>query len=158
MKSAERTLDLNELKDLGKQLLQSGQRANFSLGGNSMYPYLRNGDVATVANLPMQDLKLGQIVVFEQQGKWIAHRLVAIHRADSRITLVSQGDSTLKVDSPIGQDDYLGVLESFSRNGERHQMNSFVARQMAWTMVNLRPIPQHVIRLYLRITNRLFRA
>lgn len=156
MNHEERTLSLDELKDLGRQLLETGKSVNFSLGGTSMFPFLRDGDVGTVFRLPIEALHRGQVLVFEQNGRWIAHRLVAIHHSQNFTRLLCQGDSIIRPDRPIGKDAYLGVLTAFSRDGQPRQLNSFSARSMAWTMVNLRPFPQFFVRLFLRLKKRVF--
>lgn len=158
MNPDERTLSLDELKDVGRHLLLSGKSVNFSLGGTSMYPFLRDGDVGAVLRLPIEELKVGQVVVFEQNGRWIAHRLVSMHRADSGISLLCQGDSILRTDKPIGEAEFLGVIENFIRRGKTHQMDGFFPRKVAWILVNLRPFPQFLARFFLRVKNRVFRA
>lgn len=158
MNADERTLSFEELKDLGRQLLETGKSVNFTLGGTSMFPYLREGDVATVIKIPVHSLKMGHVVVFEQNGKWIAHRLVAIHETGTNLVLQSQGDSIIRPDRPIEKDNYLGVLTACSRNGVPQQLNSFLNRFMAWCMVKLRPFPQLLARLALGVRNRMFRA
>ncbi|MCF8465246.1 MAG: S26 family signal peptidase [Flavobacteriales bacterium] len=154
MNHEERTLSLDELKDVGRHLLDSGQQVEFRLGGNSMFPFLRNGDMATVVKVPMLELKHGQVVVFAQQGKWIAHRLIALDHTQNGSRLVAQGDSIVRFDKPIAEHDYLGIIVGFVRNGRSIEVADYRHRLYGRIFVKLRPFPQALIRLYLKINNR----
>jgi len=154
MMSENRILDSGEAKELGRKLLNDGHQVQFKLGGNSMFPYLRDGEVAVTVRIPADQLKVGQVIVFEQNGRWIAHRLVEIIQTKERSNYVAQGDSIMRPDAPISEDAYMGVVIGFLRNGKQHEVD-FGQEFYGKIMVSLRPFPQFLIRLFLRIRNRL---
>jgi len=67
---------------------------------------------------------------------------------------VAQGDSIMRPDAPISEDAYMGVVIGFLRNGKQHEVD-FGQEFYGKIMVSLRPFPQFLIRLFLRIRNRL---
>jgi hypothetical protein len=152
-----RILETEETKELGRQLLQDGHEVKFKLGGNSMFPYMIDGEVATAFRIPFNQLQLSQVIVFEQNNKWIAHRLVGKEQIQEGLMLITQGDSITRLDSLISEDAYLGVIVGFSCHARHYKVNSWSHRAYGRMMTNLRPFPQFLIRLYLKIRNRLRR-
>lgn len=152
-----RIIDGNEAREIGASLLSEGRSVRFKLGGSSMFPFLRQGDVAAIDPLPMSQLKLGQVIVFENNGRWIAHRLVAIKKDGNSLRLLAQGDSVKTPDSPVLEAHYLGVIGSFSRNGKYHRMDGLMNELYAKMLLTFRPFPQLFIRFFLKVRNRLAR-
>ena len=64
--------DLPELNDL---LLKSGQ-VRLRIASSSMAPTLRPGDEVAVDPARMEEIQIGDLVLFEQRGQLICHRLV----------------------------------------------------------------------------------
>lgn len=153
--SENRILDTDETKELGRKLLNAGHQVRFKLGGNSMFPYMRDGEVAVTERIPIEQLRAGQVLVFEQNGRWIAHRLMGIISTPIGLKYLTQGDSIARPDRPIPEEDYLGVIVGFLRNGDQHGSDGGIAQFYGKIMVALRPFPQVLIRLLLRIRNRL---
>lgn len=151
MNDENQVLSLGELREVGERLLASGHRVWFRLGGMSMYPYLLPDDKAEVAFSNIDDLKLGQVIVFNQNGKWLAHRLVA--KMNDR--LVAQGDSILRPDLPISFDNFKGVVVARDRSGALKTLNPNSV--YSFWMVNFKPLAQLLIRVYLKFKRTLTR-
>ena len=152
-------LDVNEARELGVSMLRSGHQVRFKLGGNSMFPFLKNGDVAVVGQLPINQIKRGQIVVFEQQDRWIAHRVVKIEvQPNGKLQFVTRGDSARRSDLPFNENGYLGAVLRFTRDGKQYGMDGLTAAFYAKLMLWLQPIPQWTTHLFLRLKNRLQRG
>lgn len=145
MKDEKRVLSLNELREVGERLLSSGHRVWFKLGGMSMYPYLLPGDKAEVASANIDNLQLGQIIVFVQNGKWLAHRLVA--KTDDQ--LIAQGDSIPRPDQPISFDHFKGVVLTRDRSGTLKILNPR-SLYSCW-MVKFSPFAQRSVRISLKL-------
>jgi len=80
-----------------------------------MAPFIRDGDVITVAPLQQTLPKLGEVVAFTrpESGKLVVHRVVAIHTNAVSI----QGDNGLDyVDGVIPQTNLLGRVTRIERN------------------------------------------
>ncbi|MBN2254417.1 MAG: S24/S26 family peptidase [Deltaproteobacteria bacterium] len=63
----------------------------YKVEGNSMYPLLRDSDMVVVSPVPVERLKKGTIVVFEEtKGEYIVHRLVK-KTGDGKVILRGDG-------------------------------------------------------------------
>ena len=150
-----RILDAVETKELGRKLLVDGHQVRFRLGGSSMFPYLMEGDIAITVRVPIEQLALGQVIVFEQNGRWIAHRLMALDRTPEGSWMVAQGDSIVRPDKPIAEHDYVGIIVGFVRNGRSVEVADSRHRLYGRLFVKLRPVPQALTRSFLKIYDRL---
>ncbi len=65
--------------------------------GMSMFPILMPGDKVQVRRVGVQDMRVGQVLVFENQGQWVAHRLIA-KQEDGK--LITKGDGTAMEGQP----------------------------------------------------------
>lgn len=157
MSNDERIIDLDEAHKLGASLLAEGRTVRVKLGGSSMFPFLRQGDVAQIKPVPITELKRGQVIVFEHKGRWTAHRLVAIRNKATIPHLLAHGDSVRRADPPILKEYYLGVVKGFSRNGKEHKVDGLMNELYARMMLTFRPFLQLSIRLFLRVSNRVRR-
>jgi len=62
--------------------------------GYSMYPLLREGDVVFAYKAPPDQIKPGQIIIFEGVGgKLIIHRVIDVKRVGDRFYYVTKGDN-----------------------------------------------------------------
>ena len=87
----------------------------FRATGASMMPVVRPGDVLTVRRCGMAGLQLGHIVLYQREGKLVAHRIIHIH--DDLLT--TRGDSVRRDDLPIRECDIVGQVVSLVRRGHR---------------------------------------
>ncbi|MBL4585717.1 MAG: hypothetical protein JKX84_01465 [Flavobacteriales bacterium] len=153
--AATRVFSENEVKKIGRDILRSETAVRLRLSGNSMFPFLLRNDVAIIEPIPVSELKVGQVVVFENDDRWIAHRLVLLNYVDEKVQLQTQGDSLPRADKIFGEKDYLGVISAVFRNDKELNLNGFLSESIAWAMVNFRPVSQMVSRITLRIRNKL---
>lgn len=68
-------LGLTDLPELSDLLLRS-ERVRLRIAGSSMAPTLRPGDEVGVEPVPTDEFRVGDLVLFEQRGQLICHRLV----------------------------------------------------------------------------------
>lgn len=153
MNAKERTFDLSEARQVGASLLDSGHPIRLKLGGNSMFPFLRQDDIATVVQVQISELKPGQIIVFEQGERWVAHRLVKIQWQVNKWVCLAQGDSTKKMDLPFSEKEYIGVIQNYTRNKQFYTVNHLIANVYGALMLSFRPLPQWFIYYALRVRN-----
>ena len=64
---------------LRKEAISKGHSVKTIASGTSMFPFLRKGDLLTIEPVLMDEIKRGDVVVFESEEKWIAHRVIKIH-------------------------------------------------------------------------------
>lgn len=93
------------------ELLREAGHATIEVGGNSMLPAIRPGDVLSVETGPAA---IGDVVVFNQAGHLCAHRLLAV--VDSQA--ITRGDANQRLDLPFACKEILGRVTSLERNGK----------------------------------------
>lgn len=90
-----------------------------------MYPVLRDRDQGLVRTVDVCTLRRGAIVVFEQNGKILAHRLIDIRQNKAGLVFTAKGDNNRFYDKPFGEDSIKGVVSAYLREGKLHSLNSF---------------------------------
>ena len=150
-------LSSDETNEIRASLLKAGHSVELKLGGNSMFPYLRSGDIGTLTRIEPGSLQLGQVIVFQDNDRWVAHRLAAINHQGKELQFVTQGDSCIRSDRPFSEVEYLGVIQVISRRGKQIPTMENVSSVSTKMLLHLRPIPQTIIHFLLRLRNRISR-
>ncbi len=140
-------LGQEEVRELSKKLLEDNKAVKLRLGGQSMYPTFRSGDIGIVEPTGGLLPEIGQIVVYRSNERWIAHRLVKRQIIDAEEVFVLQGDSLMVSDAVVKNQQVLGIIHRIERAGISKKSRSIVT----WVYVHLRPIPQGIGRLVLKI-------
>jgi ATP-binding cassette, subfamily B, bacterial len=136
----------SEINILTEQLLNSKQDVSLRVGGYSMYPTLKPGDIITIRRTYIEDIKLGDIVVYRTEKKWIAHRIQQINSRFDKSEFITKGESCKKPDIPVPAKDIIGKVISFSRNGRLKNMNEKV--RLKWENF---PLNGPLIRLWIML-------
>ena len=103
---------------LRKEAIKNGHAVQTLASGYSMFPFLRKGDLLTVEPVSMDKIKRGDVVVFESEEKWIAHRVISISNFLNTIELTLRGDTRLHKDPIVHLENYVGKVVGFKRNGK----------------------------------------
>lgn len=115
VKTEELPLSGSTLLELMRAVLQKGVPFRFRAKGWSMTPFIRNGDVVTVA--PLDDKpRIGEVVAFihPQANVLIVHRIIGKNGTNFFI----QGDSlAARTDGYIPYENLLGKVTSVERDG-----------------------------------------
>ena len=90
------------------------------LAGNSMYPFLKERDVAIVRPSKEKDLKKGDIILYSQGGKRIFHRIVGIRYPYYLVA----GDHCITVEE-IQEKQIIGKMEFILRDEEKRYQNNW---------------------------------
>ena len=88
--------------------------------GVSMLPLLREGkDIFTVEKKGAERCKRGDVVLFKREpDEYILHRVVEVREND----YVILGDNCINPEYGIKDEDILGVMTSYVRNGKEHKV------------------------------------
>lgn len=87
--------------------------------GNSMNPTLTDGDQILVKTVSLQDLRLGDIIVYKNKDQLIAHRfLYRNFRKDNIAEIIAKADNSSERDSPSSSDCLLGKVVEINRRGK----------------------------------------
>jgi len=104
------------LKALLQDVIKRGKKFRFETKGFSMHPFVRNGDVLTLAPLSGRKIQIGDIVACEEpvSRKLIVHRVV---RKKEKGYLV-KGDNSYKADGCVQRDSIYGRVVRVERKGK----------------------------------------
>jgi len=102
------------LIELIRGVHQKGASLRFLARGISMSPFIKDGDIITVAPAHQSPVSLGDIVAFihPENGKPVVHRIVEI----SGSSFVIRGDNLQKADGLIPDSNILGIVTKVERN------------------------------------------
>ena len=81
-----------------------------------MMPAVHSGDVLTVGPIGPGSIAPGDIVLFRQSGRPIAHRVSAVHLNEMGETMIdARGDGKAASDAPVAETRVLGKVLSIDR-------------------------------------------
>lgn len=102
--------------ELIEAVLGKGAPFRFQANGLSMFPFIRDGDILTIAPKP-KNLRLGNVVVFVNpgNGRLTVHRIIGIDRNNYEV----RGDNCPKADGAISHADILGHIAQVEHRGRR---------------------------------------
>ncbi len=83
--------------------------------GTSMYPILFPGDRVIVTRVDFQNVRTGDIIVFEGRADVFTHRVIKTTRG----ALLSKGDNSIFPDPPITDRNLMGKVTAYERNGRQ---------------------------------------
>ncbi|MEH7109023.1 MULTISPECIES: hypothetical protein [Bacillaceae] len=118
--------------------------------GNSMFPFIRQGDLCRFSLCDLSTIKKGDVLLFySQTGRLIAHRFV---RKEHNL-YVLKGDTNLGFDQPIEADRILGKLAQVKKQHVRLSSNHLVLRIWSKTILAF-PILSAILRQFLNKKTR----
>jgi hypothetical protein len=118
LKGGELSLSGQGLLELMRAVLAKGRLFRFCARGWSMAPFIRDGDMITVAPLSNKPPRIGEVIAFvhPQSGKLVVHRAVGVNEKG----LLIQGDSVQGgSDGIVPYPLLLGTVTRIERNGKR---------------------------------------
>ncbi len=98
------------------EILKDGIPIRCKVGGISMLPLLWPGDVIIIDPIDIEQIAIGDIVVFKLDNRLVAHRLISISSNNNSKFLFTKGDSNLKKDEPISAELLIGVVRNVVKN------------------------------------------
>lgn len=98
------------------QILKDGIPIRCKVGGISMLPLLWPGDVIIIDPIIIEQIAIGDIVVFKQDNRLVAHRLISISNINNSKFLFTKGDSNLKRDEPFSAESLIGIVRNVIKN------------------------------------------
>ena len=103
-----------------EQYLAENDRLIYTNKGKSMLPLLREGrDLFIIEAKKNGRCKVGDTVLFKRGSDYVLHRVITVRPDDYDIL----GDNCINPERGIKDDDILGVMTGFVRNGKEHSIN-----------------------------------
>lgn len=129
-KSPERKARAEKIaKNIHMDLLREGKPVYLNTSGSSMYPFVQGNDTLKVAPVREEDIKTGDIIAVDNEGKndaWFyVHRVIIIAGENGKKLFITKGDANRTgVDEPVGFEKVVGRLCGFQRDGVRINLES----------------------------------
>jgi signal peptidase I len=110
---------------------QAGGEHSIPITGCSMLPLLRDGDEVLVRH-GWADARRGDVVVFRHKGTLIAHRVLRIYQGQVEPTLITKGDNSPRLDSPVKANEIVGRVLTVKRGGRSMLLDTPAWRIVGW--------------------------
>ncbi|MGQ1888873.1 S24/S26 family peptidase [Thermophagus sp. OGC60D27] len=126
------TYELHQYHEWIDQLLEEGKTVQVTVQGMSMFPILLPGDSVQIRRIGFDEMRPGQVLIFEREGQWIAHRLMVKEEKSQYLT--TRGDGLPRQDHPIPATQVKGMITGVvrSRSPFARSINTSADRWMVW--------------------------
>ena len=114
-------------------MLNEGKTVQVPVYGMSMFPILMPRDSVQIKRVTFDQMIPGQVLVFERDGQWIAHRLIKKDYLTG--LLITHGDGLPYDDEPIAANSVKGIITKVikTRSPFAFSINTRIDRFMVWT-------------------------
>jgi len=113
------TIPGTEFAELSADILRRGTCLRFEAHGQSMAPFIRDGDVLTIAPAPAVALRRAEVAFYRTgAGRMAAHRVIGRRVQDGQVVLLTRGDAVLGPAERVPAGQVLGRVVSLHR-GEK---------------------------------------
>jgi hypothetical protein len=103
------TNDTMTFVEISKRLLSDGYHVRFQAHGTSMLPALGDGAPITIEFVEPSAVNPGDILLYQNSGRPVAHRVVEIHRkGEAVVAFLLRGDAKAACDAPVEPAQILG--------------------------------------------------
>jgi len=147
-------VEFAEFESLAVSFLQSGQSLRFRARGESMHPFINNGDLVEVKPVPINSFRRGDIVFCRlTDSRLVIHRVIQVMPG----SLITQGDSLLKSDGIIPAENVLGRVVTIIQKGKLVRLDSSWMKLLSflWSaMAPLRLVLQKIIERIKRLIRK----
>lgn len=121
------------LNKISKKLLDEGYSVKLTVGGISMFPYLLNQEQVNVEPVWDKSIQIGDILVFQFDDKWVAHRLIKIKGS----RYITKGDFCIKKDAPLLRDEFIGRVIAVYRKNKVISLNSSKRKRLNYILAKI---------------------
>lgn len=122
------SLSASEFESIVHELLEGGRSVRFRASGQSMEPFVRDGDRVVADRVAIPDLRPGDVILYRRgSGNAAAHRLVRWADSD-RETAVVAADAGFTETETVPAADILGRVESSERESQTRRLDTNSAR------------------------------
>ena len=140
---------------LAEEVVRTFGKVRLCAFGTSMVPSILPGDLLAIQKAGLQEIALGEVVLFSQKGRLFIHRVVdrqVSSTADSleEPCLITRGDRLAHNDPPVTSRELLGRVVSVERGNRRVELLAQPVRPNR-LIVRLLRTSDRATCLYLRI-------
>jgi signal peptidase I len=117
----------NTFAAIVESMVDSGLSVRFRACGDSMSPTILNGDIITVAPVALDDVATGDILLYRDGDRVLAHRLVGLTAPGHECQFRLRGDANIRCDRPVVTAQIVGRVAAIERGGRTVAMRATVA-------------------------------
>jgi len=143
-------IDNQELRVLASAVLDRGHEFRFQAHGQSMLPFIRDGDTAIVQpidNIP-STIRLGDVVFcVVDEGRLLVHRVTGIRNSDSSTMYRIQGNAMAQTDGLVASGQILGRVTRIERGTKQRQIDTPWERLLGVLWIWASPLTRRSYRL-----------
>ncbi len=127
-----------------KEVLGGGYGVCLHIRGGSMTPLIRGGCVIQVEQVGLAELRLGDVLVYQDRDMLVAHRLVGKRGAGESLRLITKGDAaSWRGREEVAPGQVLGRVCAVNwRRGRRLRIDSGWGRMLSLVLAVAWPISQ----------------
>ena len=109
---------------LAEEVVRAFGEVRLRVFGTSMVPSILPGDVVSIRRARSDEIRLGEMVLFVDKGRFFVHRVVgrkvfAPAGVPEQVFLITRGDRLRQDDPPVPPPALLGRVVSLERNNRR---------------------------------------
>ena len=104
-------------RELAEEVLRRLGKLVLPASGRSMVPAIWPGDCLVVEPAISSNVAPGDIVLFSNAYRFVAHRVVAKNGDADKLRVLTRGDAMATADAPIKSGEILGKVSFIVRNG-----------------------------------------
>ena len=120
-------------KSTFEEVLDRDGKLTYANVGVSMLPLLRQGkDLFTVRRKGAERCRKGDVVLYKRGDAYVLHRIIEVRPED----YVILGDNCAAKEYGIRDEDILGVMTGFVRNGKEHSVSEWGFRLYSWLILH----------------------
>ena len=154
---AKKEFSLEKLRPFLDSVINSGGEFKIISKGTSMLPMLRDGvDTVVIVKKP-EKLKKGDTVLYvRNSGEYVLHRIIKVKKDG----FVMRGDNHFISEYPIFENQIIGFLTAYIRDGKRTEHTDFKYRIYSFYVVHFMPfrfVAKRSLRLLKRVLRKLFK-
>lgn len=104
---------------LVEEMVRSFGEVRLRVLGTSMAPAVLPGDVVSVRHARLDEISVGEIVLFSRRGRLFIHRAVSTCASSMMPCLITRGDRLSHDDPPVNSSEFLGRIVSIARGSRK---------------------------------------
>lgn len=117
----------------------------FETNGWSMWPFLKPGTKLLVNRVPIDKLRVGDIILYRQDKQTVCHRLVKKVKAAKECLLYVRGDNALSLPECITEKMLTGKAVGIIRNNRIISLTGMRRRFLHWIIVPAAPLVKRIL-------------
>jgi len=108
---------MTQFAALAEHVVDTGMSIRFRACGDSMYPAILDGDRITVAPVAAHEIARGDILLYRDGNRVLAHRLIGVAAYGTERRFRLRGDTNVRCDAPVRAAQIVGRVVAVERDG-----------------------------------------